>query len=124
MQLPRGNRLDVVYVILSNDSNQLRVKLLSTFSELKMMYSNTISLFTGLYSENNWQRDANPYNIREIGNKIPSDPCNTQSLETVACFKSKSATGNLHRNKAKNNVLYPSTDQQLKGVVSKCFIQW
>lgn len=73
MQLPRGNILDVVYVILSNYSKQLRIKSLGTSSELKMRYHNPLFLFIGLYNENNWQRDANTYNIREIDNKTQSN---------------------------------------------------
>jgi hypothetical protein len=42
----------------------------------------------------------------------------------VACFKLKTEHENLHRNKANNVILYPATDQQLRGMVSECFVWW
>jgi len=44
--------------------------------------------------------------------------------ELIACFELRTEHENLHRNKAKNKVLNPITDQQLRRVVSKCSVWW
>jgi hypothetical protein len=44
--------------------------------------------------------------------------------ELIACFELRIEHENLHRNKAKNKVLNPGTDQQLRRVVSKCSVWW
>jgi len=42
--------------------------------------------------------------------------------ELIDCFELRTEHENLHRNKAKNKVLNPITDQQLRRVVSKCSV--
>jgi hypothetical protein len=44
--------------------------------------------------------------------------------ELIACFELKIELKNPHRNKAKNKLLNPITDQQLRRVVSKCSVWW
>ena len=44
--------------------------------------------------------------------------------ELIACFELRTEHENPPRNNAKNKVLNPITDQQLRRLVSKCSVWW
>ncbi len=65
---------------------------------------------------------SNLHVIRKIGSEVQLNISNEDSSKIVACFKSKSAIENLHRNNEKTPLGNAASNQQNRRVGSKCSI--